>query len=503
MAQSAWEAIKDIGHHDTPADVAAKNAEWTKPLGEQVQELPVVGPLLQGRYGQAVGDAATGALLGRGLGSLPEGMQPPEGFTPKLSPKDVLNQQILQKVNEAATRRADIPEYTNPPLHKDVIAASKPLTEALTPTNAADFQDVTSRRLLPLLKDEEGLSGPGGFTDPKTVVQNMQRARDIAKIRNRMQFQPYVDSAEAHGLLLNGDQVATAQKAAIPAQFEYENPELAAKMKSDIDDAYKGKQLKPSQIQQFLETNNAKLKGYFDAKSDVQNAQALTQAQKSITLAQQDAYHDLLYKSIDPATEGANVRELQKRYGVLAEGGKYLDVLRDKQAMSPSSVGPLQKVRTGLDRYGKILDLEHPIQGLKNLIPEETPEKKLVRAMGSYPKESTLKEIPMADVKNLPITWYLEHPGDAEFARQQGLTEQPLPPSKMSTDFRQQYQDLPVHQAPMTPTEQSRLEWQRNLFPQHPERPVLPKINKKTNPSSHGNASANPPNVENESPWRY
>jgi hypothetical protein len=375
----------------------------------------------------------------------------------------------------------------------------------MSPTNAADFKDVQAKRLIPLLKAEEPLVGP--IKD----VPTMRRGLDIAKERNRMEFQPYVDQAEAHGLQLSGDEVANAMKAAIPEQFKFENPDIAAKMNADADATYKGKSLSPSQVQKFIETNNAKLKAYFDAKGDVQNAQSLTQAQKAVTLAQQDAYHNILYKSIDPVAEGQNVAELQKRYGALAEGEKALAKLEDQQAKEPTSVGALQKIRSGVGYVSKAVSLEHPLD-IAKLIPEESTNGKIARSFRSYPKEGMLKDVPPPDQGNLPISWYLEGSEPAGFSRQRSLQEQPLPGSRMDTDFRQQYQDLPVHQLNLNkvsppPT----FDWQKLLFhedPLNPEkktainpRPV--RTRKPPNPSSHGNASATPPNVEDEAPFRH
>jgi hypothetical protein len=171
-----------------------------------------------------------------------------------------------------------------------------------------------------------------------------------------------------------------------------------------------------------------------------------------VTLAQQDAYHDILYKSIDPSREGGNVAELQKRYGVLAEGSKSVAALKDKLAAAPTDApffgGSLLEKGRALNQAGKrVGGLANPADPKRflNLIPEETAQRKLVRAMRVYPKESMLKDIPGADPNNLPA-WDLKSPGDAEFNRQRGTDEQTLPPSRMDTDFRQQYKDLPVHQ---------------------------------------------------------
>ena len=76
-----------------------------------------------------------------------------------------------------------------------------------------------------------------------------------------------------------------------------------------------------------------------------------------------------------------------------------------------------------------------------------------------------------------------------------------LPDSRMDTDYRQQTQDLPVHQLLLkgSPAENP-YPTQRRLFK---EGVVNPKTRKPPNPSAHGNASGTPPAVENEAPFQH
>lgn len=402
LASSVAQKGKDVFHaimHPVDTYNTISNTPLDKPEDQipKLSDIPVLGPASQGRYGAAAGDVVTGALLGKAgdtiLGDALPFARTKAAATANaalpLSPKELLNQQLLKKVNGA---KPVPPELTTPISEESYQASAKPLTEALQPQNGMDFKDVQARRLIPLLKAEEPLVG--NLDNPKTVVPRMRKAMDIAKLRNRTEFQPFVDAEEARGAKYETDSTAQAMKNAIPEQFKREHAQEATDLSKKIDEIYKGKTMSPSEFQDGIEGNNAKLKAYFKAKGDVQNAQAATQVEKAVTLAQQDAFHDTLYNGLDPKTGGASLRELQARYGALAKGNKYLQALEDKNAKANTSVGPLQKTRAGLESVGKVIDLQHPISGLAKIIPAETTEGKLVRAFKSYPKQSTLKNVP-------------------------------------------------------------------------------------------------------------
>lgn len=476
LGQAVYHKGKDVLHailHPVDTYNTLANTPMDKPEDQlpKLSELPVIGPLSEGRYGAAVGDVATGALLGK-AGELVEGAPPfartkgaatADAVLKASDPKEILNQQLLQKVQAS---KPIPPELDTPVSEESYQASAKPLTEALQPQNGMEFKDVQARRLIPLLKAEEPLIG--NLDNPKTVVPRMRQALDIAKLRNRTEFQPYVDAAEARGAKFETDSTAQAMKSSISDQFKREHAQEAADLSAWVDSVYKGKTMSPSEFQDGIETNNAKLKAYFKAKGDVQNAQALTQVEKAMTLAQQDAYHDTLYKGLDPKLGGASLRELQARYGSLAEGSKSLATLEDKLAKASTSVGPLQKTRAGLEGIGKVIDLQHPLSGLAKIIPEETTQGKLARAFKSYPKQSTLKEVPK------PLPWELSSPGSAEFGRQRGLDEQTLPSTAL-TNAKNQHSDIPIEQLRLKKTGPGIFSWQRQLFPETPERPVEPR----------------------------
>lgn len=442
-------AIKDGRYDEALYHAGASIIPPLTGLADAPQHVRATGDLAGG-VAQAVTSVALPELINQGVNKFGK-------EAPPLSDKDMVNQQLLKTVNERRAAQIAAPELQKELSEPDYQLSAKPLTEALDPQNAADFKDVQSRRLIPLLKAEEPLVG--GFGDKATVVPRLRQALEVAKERNRQQFQPYVDHAEARGVRLSGDDVARAMKDSISDQVKTEHPDVATDLATFADIAYKGRTFTPSQFQNFIETNNAKLKAYFDAKGDVQNAQTLTQSQKAMTLAQQDAFHDGLYKALDPQQEGGNITELQKRYGALAEGSKALAKLEDTQARAKTTTGMMQALKANVDKWGKVVDLQHPVSGFSKLIPEETTEGKLVRAMKSYPKQAGLKDVPPAP------PWDLSSPGDVGFTRQQGLDEQVQGNPSGLLHHAEQHAPLPLQKLDLIKTLQE-LDYpsQRKLF---------------------------------------
>jgi hypothetical protein len=114
------------------------------------------------------------------------------------------------------------------------------------------------------------------------------------------------------------------------------------------------------ELEQRLKESNAKLNGYYGAAQGKQNAMISSGLNVAEEEAKAGALRSTLYKLLDPDGEGAGPREIQQRYGGVAN---LLNNAIDKQAMikGQQSISPLAGLRedimnsTRIFRHGDVI----------------------------------------------------------------------------------------------------------------------------------------------------
>jgi hypothetical protein len=426
----------------TPASIAQDNAQLTKPLKEQLHDLPVVGPAMEGRYGQAVGDVATGALMGK------MGM-PGEADTTSSLPK-------LLNVRSVA--------------EKNFLDSSKPLAEVInSPKGAGRFQDETLRDVMPIVAKEAKSYGDVGKIDS---YDKLKAVVDSAYDKHVAQYHQYLDPAIARGAVIDrgAEGIPNAMIQAIPKNIQLDAPAVYQDL---VEEARShGTPVKVGDLDQVRQENNAMLRKFENATGTDKASIMKSQASTAMLKAEQAASKDALYRKIDPETGGKNVGEVNRRLGSLIETRNGLTDLNDRMIR--------QSDPTGIQKMGQnIRDLLHigadPTSGLtsvalKRLMAEPDVNGKIAKAFSNY-KGADLPDVPTP-------SWDLVSPDERQsIIRQQGINEQQLPKSRMDTDFRQQYKDLPVHQLMLKGSEpEVPYPTQRPLYKEGIVNPAQPKL---------------------------
>jgi len=107
------------------------------------------------------------------------------------------------------------------------------------------------------------------------------------------------------------------------------------------------------ELEKRLKESNAKLNGYYNSPTGKQNAAIASGLNVAEEEAKARALRDTLYKMLDPENGGAGPREIQKRYGGVAN---LLNTAIDKQAAiaGQSAVSPLAGLREDIMNHARI-----------------------------------------------------------------------------------------------------------------------------------------------------
>jgi hypothetical protein len=461
-----------------PSTLFTQSAQTPEEQQVPLKDLPIVGPLSEGRYGAAVGDVATGALLGAAGRMIPGevgGLRPGETapFTPKATLPELLNPRTTAETN--------------------FLQASKPLAEIInSPKGPGRFQDETLRAAMPILQKEAKNYSDVGKIDN---FDKLKALTDAAYEKHVAQYHQYLDPAVARGAVIDraAEGVPQAMIAAIPKNIQIDSPAVYQELVEEAQSH--GTPVKVGDLDQVRMDNNAMLRKFENATGADKASILRAQGSTAMLKAEQAASRDALYRKLDPETGGKNVAEVNRRLGSLIETRNGLTDLNDRM-IRQSDPNAIQKVAQN------IKDLLHigasPTTGvasvaLRRMMAEPDVNGKIAQAFKSY-KGEDLPDVPAPG-------WNLVSPEDQQsIIRQRGLNEQQLPSSRMDTDFRQQYQDLPVHQLLLkgSPKEEP-YPTQRKLFT---EGRVNPKVHKPS-PSSGGNSSGTPPPLDKEAPFQH
>jgi hypothetical protein len=509
MGKSAVDVAKDIFHQATfqkpTSDEITAHTPDKRSLGEQIKDLPVVGPAIQGQYGNAVGDLVTGAALGKigkATGAFKEGIAGGSGgggrpiaTVPDAEvgeqPLPTLKQQLADLTptpEEAAQRQAVKPLAEQFPGVKDPISAQAKYGKTIP-----EMQELAKQAGVKITKDNAG-----------TIA-------DAVKDKNIRILQHYQDAATEQGNLIDGKAIAKDIRA---TKLNDPSPKAAA-MNDQIEEEAKSyeKFFTIPQMMQLIKEKNQFSGSFYDMKPSDQYQAAFG---KQVTDATLGAIRRETYQAMDPKSKGAIPQELQHRVGSAIEmrnsvydrNSQAIKAKVNTPGVLPTTSGDLTTLgiggpkayalKKGIDilgnKLGKTPDSEfesvfRKYKGSYDAISDPGPRSYKLNLSSDAPGEqrslfgegvtnpsnpndwrSQSQDLPVHQLQLTPT----EH---AAILRQRGLDEQSLPSSRMDTDYRQQTSKIPIQQLLMgkTPAEVP-YPTQRPLFKEGIVNPSQPKL---------------------------
>jgi hypothetical protein len=351
---------------------------------------------------------------------------------------------------------------------------------------------------MPIIQKEAREYGDTGKIDSYDKLSGLT---DSAYNKHVAAYQQYLNRAKDAVIDRTAAKIPETMIKAIPTNIRINEPELYNEL---VTEAYKhGGPVKISDLDTMRQENNADLHKFESATGSDKNAVLRSSAATAMLKAEQLASKDALYRTIDPESEGQNVAEINRRLGSLIELKDGLTDLNDRMIRQndPNAVQKMAQHAKDVIHATLSPSTGIPAAAFKKLMAEPDVNGKIANAFKNY-KGQDLPDVPS------PITRAALPPGatrvpPTDTTRVSVTTGAPL----------EQSEPLTLHK-----TGPGTFEWQRNLFPEHKEghtfeRPAKPsrvpmesqpiRVKKPPTKSDQGNASATPPNVENEAPWRY
>ena len=483
LATAVEQKAKDVWHLiQHPSTIFDEPMETPAEQIPHLKDLPVIGPLSEGRYGAAVGDVATGALMGK-LGG-PEGEGEVEGATPKITKPTVPTTGIGEEPLPSLKQR--LADITPSPEEAAQRKAIKPLAEQFPGVKDPISAQAKYGKTIPEMQE---LAQDGGV---KITKDNAGTIADAVKDKNIRILQHYQDAAAEAGNLIDGRAIA---KDIRTTKLNDPSPKAAA-MNDQIEEEAKSyeKFFTIPQMMQLLKEKNQFSGSFYDMKPSDQYQAAYG---KQVTDATLGAIRRETYRAMDPKSNGAVPQELQHRIGSAIE---MRDSVYDRNSQAikakvntpgvlPTTSGDLTTLGVG---GPKAYALKKGIDIIGNKLggtPDSEFESVFRKYKGSYDK------VPDPGPRSYKLNLSSEAPPE-----QRGLFDEGVTNPSNPNDWRSQTQDLPVHQLLMkgSPKEEP-YPTQRRLFK---EGIVNPKTRKPPNPSSHGAGPA-VPGIEDPSAWRY
>jgi len=207
---------------------------------------------------------------------------------------------------------------------------ASPMLQAVQPKNAFKFeQDL--RRAVPLIKeaDPNVQLGQYGTKD----FQRLSNANNSALDKQYGQLQTYFNQAEARGQLHDGGAITQAMLDAIPQKLRLENPGEYENLRQTAQQW--NRPLRSSEMGDMLKTTNAQLDRFYKSLPDTASTSVAANAHTATLEAQAQAIRQSLYQGIDPAGNGANVTEIQRRIGSLLGFRGEMEGVQNKLMTTP------------------------------------------------------------------------------------------------------------------------------------------------------------------------
>lgn len=186
----------------------------------------------------------------------------------------------------------------------------KAMTQALKPRSGSTEFPRALDRGLPELKATEAELGRA-----ISSTQDLIDAAKLAKKRLRSEFESIAGPQRFQQI--DGSPIADAIERSIPAKVKLENPAKADGLRA-IADRYR-RAFTLDELEQLIQDSNAELNAYY-AKNPMAKSRALkADPEVGHTVAQADAARKLLYDTLDAGGQGAAPREINRRYGAVAQ----------------------------------------------------------------------------------------------------------------------------------------------------------------------------------------
>lgn len=190
---------------------------------------------------------------------------------------------------------------------------------------------------------------PGGATS--TAIEHLQGQG----------LEPWMARARQMGVQIPGDEIVAATRKAIPDLMRTRDPQGAAALESQAQQAFGGKAFTPDQFRDWLKTENGTLQSFYNKSAGAQGGAEMAGTPTAIEKAQADAMRETLYRHLDPENNGAGPREIQQRTG--------------------NVIG----LRNAADRRSNSILGEKPVTPIGGLM---APALAIHRAMRGYPSEA-------------------------------------------------------------------------------------------------------------------
>lgn len=129
----------------------------------------------------------------------------------------------------------------------------------------------------------------------------------------------YINKASLLGTKVNGDVIVNATRDFIPETMWLENPQKAQAIMNDVQQAYGGKQFDPSEFRQFLREKNANANSLYSKLPSAQAIADLSGTNPALAAKQATGIRNEMYSAIDPNTQGAGPRSIQRGSGNIQE----------------------------------------------------------------------------------------------------------------------------------------------------------------------------------------
>ena len=426
-----------------------------------VKDLPVVGPISEGRYGAGLGDLATlfmggkaaeeGVEAARGINGEDAGaIRPtPPSTTIGEEPLPTLKQRLADLTptsEEAAQRQAVKPLAEQFPGVKDPISAQAKYGKTIP-----EMQELAKQAGVKITKDNAG-----------TIA-------DTVKEKNIRILQHYQDAATESGNLIDGKAIAKDIRA---TKLNDPSPKAAA-MNDSIEEEAKSyeKLFTIPQMMQLIKEKNQFSGSFYDMKPSDQYQAAFG---KQVTDATLGAIRRETYQAMDPKSKGVIPQELQHRIGSAIEmrdsvydrNSQAIKAKSNAPGVLPENAGDLGVLGIGgpkayLAKKG-IDILGHKIGST----PDSQFESVFKKYKGSY------DTIPDPGPRSYKLNLSPDAPGEQRSLFGEGVTNPSNP-----NDWRSQSQDLPVHQLMLKGSEpEVPYPTQRPLYKEGIVNPAQPKL---------------------------
>lgn len=287
--EKLFEKAKDSFHQGDYAGAAAHFLNYLVPGGAGMED---AGEDFQ------KGDVAHGLAKTAGMATtLAAGVKAPE---------------IMQGAGKVADKVAGAPAALSDAAKSAVrVDPAQVLVKALKPSSGnPDFVDSLPRAMGDI-KAAEAHTGP--IVDNESLITAAHKALGL----NRDAMYPWEAVPSDMKMQVHGAPITNAMMDAAGEMLKLEDPASHAAIAQKAG-AY-DRPFTIDELKNLHEEGNKRLNGFYSAAPDKQSAMLGSGLNPAVEEAKVAAIRDLRYKALDPENEGAGPREIQQRYGDIAD----------------------------------------------------------------------------------------------------------------------------------------------------------------------------------------